>query len=110
MNEILVLQKLESLEKLMFNQGLLKKEILTFQESCLFLDLSASHLYRLTSKKQIPFYRPSAKKIVFKRTELECFLLKNREGSLLNDTSDSLMRSQIDKFSDEYLIKNPRVR
>jgi predicted DNA-binding transcriptional regulator AlpA len=52
------------------NQNLLEKEVLNLSEACLLLDLSASNLYKLTSKKQIPHFCPNGKKLYFDRIEL----------------------------------------
>ena len=56
----------------------LQKEILTFKEAAKFLSLSESALYKLTSKKEIPHYIPGGKKIYFKKTELDRWILESR--------------------------------
>jgi predicted DNA-binding transcriptional regulator AlpA len=54
------------------------KNVLTFSEACLFCGLSASYMYRLTSTRQIPHFKPRAKLLYFERVELENWLLQNR--------------------------------
>lgn len=56
-----------------------RKEILNFKEVCEYLDISESHLYKMTSKREIPCYQPNGKKLYFKRTELDDWLLRNRK-------------------------------
>ena len=56
---------------------------LTFQEASKYLDISSSHLYRLTSTAKIPHYKPNNKKIYFKKIDLQEWLLQNRIASEL---------------------------
>ena len=71
-----ILEKLSKIESLYSQQQTM--DILSFKEACKYLNLSASYLYKLTHKQQIPFYKPNGKKIYFKRSELEAWLLRNR--------------------------------
>jgi excisionase family DNA binding protein len=43
---------------------------LTLVEAAKFLDLSQSHLYKLTSERKIPHFKPNGKKIYFDEYEL----------------------------------------
>lgn len=81
MDEI-ILKRLESIEKMLTEQTMLKKEVLNFNEGALYLELSQSHLYKLTSGGIIPHYKPNGKKIYFQRQELNSWLLRNRAGSI----------------------------
>ncbi|MES2023912.1 MAG: helix-turn-helix domain-containing protein [Patescibacteria group bacterium] len=81
MSEKNIIQKLEQLEKLITNQSLLQKPILNFQETCLYLEISASYLYKLTSRKEIPHFCPNGKKLYFNRAELDNWLSRNRMAS-----------------------------
>ena len=47
-----------------------KKELLSFYEARLMLGFSESYLYRLTSQRLIPHFKPIGKTIYFKRSEL----------------------------------------
>lgn len=76
-----VLNKLEQLEKLISTNNLLQKPVLNFQEAMLYLEMSDSHLYKLTSKRAIPHFCPNGKKLYFKREELDTWLLRNKQYS-----------------------------
>jgi len=95
-----VLKRLETLEKLIVSQSVNSKEVFNLQETCQFLELSPSHLYKLTSTSAIPYYKPNGKKLYFKRTELESWLLRNRSCS--ND--------EIEKQAADYIITRGRAR
>ncbi len=56
----------------------LNKKILNFNDACTFLDYSKSYLYKLTHSRQVPHYKPNGKKLYFKRSDLEAWLLRNR--------------------------------
>lgn len=56
----------------------MNKKVLTFDEASKYTGLSKSSLYKMTSQKLIPHYKPNGKMIYFDREELECFLLKVR--------------------------------
>jgi excisionase family DNA binding protein len=79
--ETSILQKLEKIESLVTEQNLLRKDMLSFDEACTFLQLSASSLYKMTSQHRIPFYRPNGKRIYFKRAELEQWLQMNKRAA-----------------------------
>ncbi len=75
---------LESLQQQMAhvtNLLLTQKEVLTMEECCLYTGLSKAYLYKLTHFRHIPFYKPNGKKIYFKRTELDSWLLSNKSLS-----------------------------
>jgi excisionase family DNA binding protein len=93
-----IIEKLTSIEQLLSKQGLLQKEVLTLSETCDYLNVSASYLYKLTSSKQVPHYVPTGKKIYFKRCELDEWLLSNKQTSDL----------EIEKTASDYLTKKGR--
>lgn len=96
MTEEIILQKLEHLEKLITNQGILQKPVLNFQEAILYLEVSDSHLYKLTSKKEIPHFCPNGKKLYFRRDELDVWLQRNRQTTA----------AEIELQASEYLQRN----
>ena len=57
---------------------LLQKEILSLQEACVYLCISQSYMYKLTSSRKIPHYSPMGKLIYFKRSEIDEWILKNK--------------------------------
>lgn len=54
-----------------------QKEVLTLDEAAQYTGLKKSYLYKLTSKKKIPHYKPNGKNCFFRRTELEDWLTTN---------------------------------
>lgn len=97
-NEILILEKLEKLEQRIGEQNLLMKEVLNFNDACNYLDISASHLYKLTSQKLIPHFCPQGKKLYFNRTELDEWLQRNRQTST----------DEIETMAANYLLTHKR--
>lgn len=69
-----ILAKLEAIER---NSLLAAKRVLMISDVAALTGLSKSYLYKLTSQRQIPFYR-RAKQLYFDREELEGWLLQNR--------------------------------
>lgn len=53
------------------------KSVLDLNEAALFTGFSVGHIYRLTSKKQIPHFKKS-RKLYFKKNELEDWMLENK--------------------------------
>ena len=95
-----ILKRLEIIEKHVLNQNIILKKVLNFNEACTYLELSQSHLYKLTSAGTIPHYKPNGKKLYFDREELDQWLLRNR-----NTTQDEL-----DQEAADYLIRKGRVK
>ncbi len=95
-----ILQKLDSIERRLTEQNLLQKEIFNFNETCVYLDLSSSHLYKLTSANAIPCYCPQGKKLYFKRVELDLWLTSHRNST----------KEEIEQQSADYIVKKGRVR
>ena len=63
------------------NTLLAAKNVLTFDDVALLTGLSKSHLYKLTSTRQIPYYKPRGKNIYFDRKEVEDWLRQNRANT-----------------------------
>ena len=57
------------------------KEVLSIEECATFTSLSVAHIYRLTSQRAIPFYKPMGGKIYFKKSEIENWLLQGRQAT-----------------------------
>lgn len=92
----LILDKLTEIANKLDEQNLLQKTILNFNEACKYLDVSQSHLYKLTSTKYIPHFCPQGKKLYFKREELDSWLQRNRKS-----TSD-----EINQLATDYVDRN----
>lgn len=95
-NENLILDKLTEIANKLDEQNLLQKTTLNFNEACKYLDVSPSHLYKLTSTKQVPHFCPQGKKLYFRRDELDTWLQRNRQSADDNstDAADLVIRSR----------------
>jgi excisionase family DNA binding protein len=98
MSEHVIIEKLDNIEKMLSEQNLLKKEVLNFSEACQYLDISESHLYKLTSRKQIPHFCPQGKKLYFNRLELDQWLQTNRKNTV----------EEVDREATDYILNNRR--
>ena len=94
----LILERLSQIEQKIDEQALLQKSVLNFNEACRYLEISPSHLYKLTSTKQIPHFCPQGKKLYFNRQELEDWLQRNRQSTT----------EEIDKEATDYIISHKR--
>jgi len=54
------------------------KEVLTSEETALYMGISKSYLYKLTMRREIPHYKPTGKMCYFDRREVEAWLKTNR--------------------------------
>lgn len=59
-------RRIDALENLLHNA----KEVLTLEEAAKYTGFSCSTLYKLTSARKIPFYKPAGKVILFEKKEL----------------------------------------
>lgn len=96
--ESMILEKLSIIEQKLEEQNLLKKEVLNFNEAITYLDISASHMYKLTSQKLIPHFCPQGKKLYFNRIELDEWLQRNRQ----------VTEDEIESMAANYIMKNKR--
>ena len=94
----LIFQKLNQIEQKLDEQNLLKKEVLNFSEACQYLDISESHLYKLTSRKQVPHFCPQGKKLYFNRQELDRWLQTNHKNTA----------EEVDREATDYILNNRR--
>lgn len=83
-------ERLDRIEKLLLNN----KTILDLDELARYANLSTSHLYKLTSSGDIPYYKPTGKKIYFKKSEIDSWLLRNKNRS----------HDEIDDLAETYLM------
>jgi len=88
-----VTNQLTRIEEILKSQN---AEVMDFEKTCDYLNVSKSFLYKLTCKNRIPFYKPNGKKIYFEKGELNKWLLKNRIK-----TSE-----EIDESADKFILKN----
>jgi excisionase family DNA binding protein len=95
--EELILDKLSEIANKLDEQNLLQKTVLNFNEACSYLDVSQSHLYKLTSTRQIPHFCPQGKKLYFNRTELDVWLQRNRQSTneeIEQEVNEKLLKSR----------------
>ena len=74
----LVQKELQQIKQFIKEQSILKKDILTLEETTWYLGLSKSSIYKLTSKREIPFYSPGGKKLYFKKSEIDNWVYKSK--------------------------------
>lgn len=90
----LILDKLTQIAQKLNEQNMLQKTVFNFLEACEYLDLSQSHLYKLTSARHIPHFCPQGKKLYFRRDELDLWLQRNRQL-----TNDELEDAAVENFT-----------
>ena len=75
-----------------------KEEVLSLNEAAEFLKVSKSSIYKKTSQKQIPYYKPpGCKKIYFLKKDLEDWIFCNKINSVTeigNQIESYLIKSQ----------------
>lgn len=91
-------KRLNEIEALIKRHHALSKEVLTLEESAEFLGLSKSAIYKMTSKREIPFYCPGGKKVYFRRVELESWILNAKVASV----------AEFEQEVDEYLSRTTK--
>lgn len=69
------------------------KEVLTTAEASAYLGLSESYIYKLTSLKQIPHYKPNGKLVYFNRKELCEWAMRNQVQTV--GESSAITKEQI---------------
>ena len=58
------------------------KEIFTLAEAAMYLGVSKSLLYKLTSQRRIPHYKPGSKIIFIKKKDLENWVLNSEVSTI----------------------------
>ena len=90
-NEQIILEKLQAIERYSL---LGAKNVLLLDEVALLTGLSKSRLYKLTSGKQIPFYK-NAKMLYFDKKEIEDWMRQNK----------SISQIEAEQKADAYLVR-----
>ena len=70
-------ERLDKIERLLAGT----KDVLTFRECMAYTGYSENQLYKLTSKRRIPFYKPMGKNIYFSKAEVHDWMLSNRHAT-----------------------------
>ena len=69
---------LEYLKKVETNSLLAAKKVLNIDDVAALTGLSKSHLYKMTCRKKIQYYKPNGKLVYFDRAEAEAWMKQNR--------------------------------
>lgn len=88
------MQELEEIKRLSF---LAAKKVLTVGDVCILTGLTKSYIYKLTSARGIPFYKPNDKTIYFKREDVEAWMLRGRVKSneeINHETATHILNSK----------------
>jgi len=93
--ENIILDKLTTIENLLKGQT---EKPLTFDEAARYLDISKSHLYKLTSANKIFHYKPQGKRLYFSKSELNTWLLRNPVKTT----------GKIEQEADDYIVNGKR--
>lgn len=70
-----ILKRLQIIE---YNTLLAAKKVLDLSDVATLTGMSKSTLYKLTSEKKMPHYKPTAKLLYFDRNEVEAWMKQNR--------------------------------
>lgn len=76
MSEIKLLQEINELKKLIKQNYINEKPVLTAKELQVYLDFSESKLNKLTANKLIPFYKPTNGARIFKKDEIHEWIMQ----------------------------------
>ena len=77
MSDLQLEETLFNIENSISKFSLAVKTILSTDEAAEFLGIKPSYLYKLTSNKEIRFFKPQGKLNYFRKDDLETFLLRN---------------------------------
>jgi len=87
-------KRLTNIENLLLSQ----KTVLTFDEFCIYCNISKSYGYKLTSQNQVPHFKPNGKMVYFDRIELDLWLKQNRVKTT----------TEINNEATNYVLKNSK--
>ena len=73
--------EVKEIKKLLQINNLNTKEIFSVDDAIKYLQISKSCLFKMTSNKEIPFYKPGGKKIYFKKSELDEWVFNGKVTS-----------------------------
>lgn len=64
------------------------KNVLTMDEACAYAGISKSTMYKLTMNRKIRHFKPSGRRIYFKKEDLEEYLTSNSITTIDNIKED----------------------
>ena len=97
-------QLTEQLERIERGVLLGSKEVLTIDECAMLTGMTVGNLYRMTSSRAIPFYKPQGGKVYFRKEEIERWMLRNRQATI--DEVESEAATHV-FFKKKGLLQNP---
>lgn len=71
------------------------KKVLGIDDVVLLTGLSKAYIYKLTCRKEIPYYKPNGKLVYFDRQEVEGWMKRNRVNSIV----------EADQMASKYLLE-----
>ena len=89
-------KRMEAVEDILDNA----KEILTVEEASRFMDIARSSLYKMTSDRSIPFYRPNGKMIYFEKADILAWIRQNRVVATKKDDGTDQEPERNDDFQE----------
>ena len=87
----------EQLERIERGVLLRSKEVLTIEECAMLTGMAVKNLYRHTSDRTIPFYKPMGGKVYFRKEEIERWMLRNRQPTKDEVESEASTRAFLNK-------------
>lgn len=86
----------EQKEMLQTKQSVLIKPFMPLKEAVIYLGISESTMYKLTSSGKIAHYKPNGKMIFFKKEDLDAWALSNRQrtNKEIEDEAISLVKGR----------------
>lgn len=72
-----LLERMTQLEKRMNEVVMTQKEMMSFEEARLYLNLSRSYLHKLCSSRLIQYFKPGGKLVYFRRADLDEWLKRH---------------------------------
>ena len=89
-------KRMEAVEDILDNA----KEVLTVEETSRFMDIARSSLYKMTSDRSIPFYRPNGKMIYFEKADILAWIRQNRVVATKKDDGTDQEPERNDDFQE----------
>lgn len=93
MENQMILEKLNKLERLITDST---KEIFNIEDLINYTGFSRSYIYKLVHKNVVPYSKPNGKFLFFQKSEIDEWLLQNKNQSV----------SQIEQKALDYSFKN----
>lgn len=75
------------------------KEVLDVNDLAALTGLSQARIHRLTSQRLIPYYKPNGGKLFFKKSEVNAWLLRNRQDSVSDINSEAVTHVVLERVS-----------